>query len=71
MTSKTLQIALQNQSNSNTVYAYITGQNPDNNYALFLLQADGKTPYYPSSPASTGTALAANVSIPLVCKSLI
>lgn len=37
----------------------------DNNNAVFLLQSDAKTPYYPASPSSTGQALASNVSIPL------
>nr|POE64944.1 glucan endo-1,3-beta-glucosidase [Quercus suber] len=44
-------------------------QNPgsaiDRGGALFLLQSDAKTAYYPASPSATGTALAQNVSIPL------
>ena len=63
--ASTLNIALQNQSTSSTVYAYITGQAINNNNALFLLQSDGKTYYYPTSPSSTGTALAQNCAIPL------
>lgn len=58
-------IALQNQTTSGTVYAYITGQAIDNNNALFLLQSDGKTPYYPSSPSAPGSALAQDCAIPL------
>ena len=54
-----------NQTTSNNVYAYITGQAINNNNALFLLQADGQTPYYPSSPSSDGQSLAVNCSIPL------
>lgn len=65
MTSNTLEIALQNQTTSSTVYAYITGQAIDKNNALFLLQSDGKTDYYPASPSSTGAALAKNCAIPL------
>ena len=65
MTGSTLNIALQNASNSSTVYAYITGQAIDNNNALVIMQADGKTPYYPSSPSSTGQPLAQNCAIPL------
>ena len=65
MTSSTLNIALQNQTTSSTVYAYITGQAIDSNNALFLLQSDGKTAYYPTSPSSTGAALAENCAIPL------
>jgi hypothetical protein len=61
----TLNFALKNQTGSNTVYAYITGQAIDNNNALFLLQADGKTAYYPTSPSATLTALAQDCAIPL------
>ncbi|MCJ1450989.1 hypothetical protein MMC28_001323 [Mycoblastus sanguinarius] len=63
--ASTLNIALQNQTTSSTVYAYITGQAIDNNNAVFLLQSDGKTYYYPTSPSSTGSPLAENCSIPL------
>ena len=65
MTPSTVNIALQNQTTSNTVYAYITGQAIDNDNALFLLQSDGKTQYYPTSPSSPGAALAKNCAIPL------
>ena len=65
MTSSTLQIALQNQTTSNEVYCYITGQAVDNNFALVLIQADGRTPYYPGSPSQTGQALAQNCAIRL------
>lgn len=61
----TLNIALQNQSTSSTVYAYVTGQAIDNNNALFLLQSDGKTYYYPTSPSSTGQALVQDCAIAL------
>ena len=61
----TVDIALQNQTQSSTVYAYITGQAIDNNNALFLLQADGKTAYFPSSPSSPGAGLAADCAIAL------
>lgn len=61
----TVNIALQNQTSSTTVYAYITGQALDNNNALFLLQSDGKTYYYPTSPSSTGSALSQDCAIPL------
>lgn len=65
MTNSTLNLALQNSSSSSTVYAYITGQALDHNNALVIMQADGKSPYYPSSPSSTGQALAVNCSIQL------
>ncbi|KAM0801379.1 hypothetical protein BDR22DRAFT_888687 [Usnea florida] len=61
----TVNIALQNQTSSSTVYAYITGRALDNNNALFLLQSDGKTYYYPTSPSSTGSALTQDCAIPL------
>jgi len=61
----TVNIALQNQTTSSTVYAYITGQALDNKNALFLLQSDGKTHYVPTSPPSTGSPLTENCAIPL------
>ncbi|KUL90081.1 hypothetical protein ZTR_02882 [Talaromyces verruculosus] len=64
-TGTTLNIALQNQTSSSNVNAYITGQAIDNNNALFLLQSDGKTAYYPTSPSGTMSALGANCAIPL------
>lgn len=61
----TLNFALVNNTGSDTAYAYITGLAIDNNNALFLLQSDGKTAYYPTSPSSTITALAENCAISL------
>ncbi|OCK73828.1 glycoside hydrolase family 64 protein [Lepidopterella palustris CBS 459.81] len=61
----TLNIALQNQTSSNTVYAYITGLAINNNNAPVLLQSDGHTLYYPQSPSSTGAPLAADCAIRL------
>jgi hypothetical protein len=61
----TLNFELKNNTGSNTVYAYITGQALDNNNALFLLRSDGKTPYYPTSPPATGTDLSEDCAIPL------
>ncbi|KAI9741551.1 MAG: hypothetical protein M1818_004357 [Claussenomyces sp. TS43310] len=63
--ASSLNIALQNQSSSSTVYAYISGLALNNNNAMFLLRADGKTPYFPTSPSSTGTPLAEDCGIPL------
>ncbi|KAH6669226.1 glucanase B [Halenospora varia] len=65
VTTTTLNIALKNTSSTNTIYAYITGRALDHNGDLVILQADGKTPYYPTSPSSTGQPLAADCSIPL------
>ena len=63
--ASTLNIALQNQTTSNTVYAYITGLAIQNNNALFLLQSDGKTSYFPTQVPAIGTPLAQNCAIPL------
>ena len=62
-TNSTLNIALQNQTTSSKVYAYITGIAINNASSFFLLQADGKTPYYPASPASDGSPLAVDCGI--------
>ncbi len=64
-TQPTLDFALQNSTNSNTVYAYITGRAIDNSYALFLLRRDGRTAYFPNSPPSTGASLTENCAIRL------
>ncbi|KAJ5280844.1 hypothetical protein N7478_006216 [Penicillium angulare] len=61
----TLDFALVNNTGSDTVYAYITGQAIDNNNALVLIQSDGTTAYYPTSPSSTQTALSQDCAIPL------
>ncbi|QDS70128.1 hypothetical protein FKW77_005596 [Venturia effusa] len=60
--SPTLQIALVNHT-ARAVNCYVTGQAINNNYAVYLLRSDGQTPYYPTSPPSTGTALSAECSI--------
>ena len=41
------------------------GKAIDHGNAWFLLSADGKTPYYPTSPASIGSPLQQNCAIPL------
>lgn len=61
----TLNIALQNQTTSPAVYAYITGRALDNNNALFLLLADGHTPYFPQSPEAIGAGIPENTAIAL------
>ncbi|KAI6821187.1 glucanase b [Hortaea werneckii] len=65
MASGTFTIQLRNDTNSSTVYGYITGLALDSGNRVFLLQADGKTPYYPANPSSTGSKLEKNCSIPL------
>jgi glycosyl hydrolase family 64 (putative beta-1,3-glucanase)/carbohydrate binding protein with CBM6 domain len=64
-TNPTLNIDLQNNTGSNTVYAYVTGLAIDNGNAWFLLRSDGQTAYYPASPSSTGAPLGADCAIPL------
>lgn len=61
----TMNFNLVNQSGSDTAYAYITGLSIDNNNALFLLQSDGRTAYYPTSPSATLSALGQDCAIPL------
>ena len=63
--ASTLQIALQNQSTASVIYAYVTGSAVQRNNSLFLLESDGHTPYYPTSPPSVGSALGANCAIPV------
>ena len=63
--SDTLTIALTNNSQSSNVFATVTGRAIDRNGALVLLQSDGRTPYFPNSPSSTGSAIGANVAIHL------
>jgi Beta-1,3-glucanase len=64
-TAASLAVNLQNNTGSDTVYAYVTGQALDNGNALMLLESDGQTPYYPTSPAAAGSPLAADCAIPL------
>jgi hypothetical protein len=64
-TASTLAVGLVNNTGSDTVYAYVTGQAIDNGNALMLLEADGQTPYYPSSPSSTNQPVPVNCAIPL------
>ncbi|WP_228560940.1 beta-1,3-glucanase family protein, partial [Catenulispora pinisilvae] len=45
-TSSTLNIDLLNNTGSNEVYAFVTGLAIDNGNAWFLLESDGRTPYY-------------------------
>ena len=61
----TIQLRLQNQTNSNTVYAYITGHATDHNGDWFLLQANGLTPYYPVNPRHDQYPISQDCAIPL------
>ncbi|KAF2646220.1 hypothetical protein P280DRAFT_485940 [Massarina eburnea CBS 473.64] len=64
-TSQTLNITLQNKSNSSQVYAYVTGQALNNGNKPMFIQADGSSIYYPTSPSATGAPLAVDCAIPL------
>jgi hypothetical protein len=64
-TADTVSFSLQNNTGSDTVYAFVTGQAINNDNALMLLESDGQTPYYPASPSATGSALGADCAIPL------
>ncbi|KAH6846931.1 glucanase B [Chaetomium sp. MPI-CAGE-AT-0009] len=60
-----LEIQLQNQSNSDVVYAYITGLALQSNDARVLVKADGESLYFPSSPAEIMSPLEEDCAIPL------
>lgn len=64
-TNATMPFSIQNNTGSDTVYAFVTGQALNNGNALMLLESDGQTPYYPASPSGNGTPLAVDCAIPL------
>lgn len=64
-TPGTLQIALQNKSNSSNVFAYITGLALERNNTPLFVQSDGQSIYYPVSPQEIQQPLQADVAIPL------
>ena len=64
-TATTLSVALKNNTTSNTVYAYVTGQAINDGNALVLLESDGQSLYYPASPSAPGAPLAVDCAIPL------
>lgn len=61
----TLNIDIKNQTNSNQVYAYITGQALDNGNHVCLIESDGRTPYYPDNPPQILAPLSKDCAIPL------
>lgn len=65
MTPPTLNIDLQNKTNSNNVFAFITGQALDNGNHVVLVKADGKSLYYPDSPSGILQPLKEDCAIPL------
>ncbi len=64
-TPATVSFSIKNNTGSNTVYAFVTGLAINNGNALMLLEANGRTPYYPPSPSTTLTPLGVNCAIPL------
>ena len=64
-TPGTLQLALQNRTNSSNVFAYITGLALDDGNKPIFIQADGKTVHSPPSPAEPLASVTADVAIPL------
>ncbi|KAI9690624.1 MAG: hypothetical protein M1820_009981 [Bogoriella megaspora] len=60
-----IQIQLQNHTDSSNVFAYITGIAIQNDGARVLLKANGKDLYYPSNPPSIGSPLMEECAIPL------
>lgn len=61
----TLQIALQNKTNSSNAYAYITGLALGRNNMPIFIQSDGRGIYEPASPSKILQPLQADVAIPL------
>jgi hypothetical protein len=61
----TMNIQLQNRTNSNIVYAHITGHALDHQNHVCFIRADGKTPYYPTNPPQIGTKLSESWAINL------
>lgn len=59
-----LPFALQNNSSSSEVYAYITGLNIADGRRV-LLQANGKDLYFPENPPAIGSPLTQDCAIPL------
>ena len=64
-TAATVSFSIQNNTLSDTVYAFVTGQALEADGALMLLEADGQTPYYPASPSAPGSPLAVDCAIAL------
>ncbi|KAK1980557.1 glucanase B [Colletotrichum cereale] len=65
MTRPTLDIALKNNTGSSNAFAHVSGLDLNRNNAVFLLQADGVTGYYPTSPSDILQPLQSDCAIPL------
>ncbi|KAK1769212.1 hypothetical protein QBC33DRAFT_513442 [Phialemonium atrogriseum] len=64
-TAPTLDIALENTTDSSNCWAYVTGLDINKNNTVFILQSDGVTPYYPASPGDVGSPLQQDCHIKL------
>ncbi|TLD05905.1 uncharacterized protein PgNI_08968 [Pyricularia grisea] len=64
-TPQSMPFALRNNTTSSTVYAYITGLDVSNGSRVVLVQRDGKSLYYPASPAADLQPLQTDCAIPL------
>jgi hypothetical protein len=56
----TVQIVLKNNTGSGTLFAHVTGSDAQ---GLFILSADGKTPYRPANPSETMQPLGGDAAI--------
>ncbi|KAF9875646.1 glucanase b [Colletotrichum karsti] len=65
MTRPTVDIVLVNNTGSSNAYAHLTGLDINRNNAVFILQADGVTGYYPTSPSGILQPLGTDCAISL------
>ncbi|KAM7207360.1 hypothetical protein V8F20_002240 [Naviculisporaceae sp. PSN 640] len=64
-TNPTLNITIQNNTQSSNVWAYVTGLSINQNNRVFLLRSDGVTGYLPESPPQDMTPLPVDCAINL------
>ncbi|EFW98621.1 glucanase b [Grosmannia clavigera kw1407] len=62
-TASTVQIALKNNTTSENLYVSVTGLDINNDNAVWLLQSDGSSSYYPANPTTDQAVLQADVAI--------
>lgn len=60
-----LDIQLQNQTNSGQVWAYVTGIAIQNNWRRMFIKSNGRDVYYPEQVSAIGSPLAEDCAIPL------
>lgn len=60
-----LSITIENRTKASQVFAYITGQAIDNGNKVCFIKADGKTPFFPSSPSQVGSPVPEDCTIRL------